>query len=159
MYIDDALLPAPARLMPNVFQPNKPMVWPIINGAIYMFATEGDQIAEHTHEPGQNHSIGVLHGSINYKVTNADGSTTDNIYTAPALLLVPSNVDHAVIAVSPPQDTSGPVIGNLATLSAVTVHLRMNAISPDSIKGNLAAIAAPIDDLIAKLTSAKALTV
>jgi hypothetical protein len=158
MFVDDALLPYPAKLMPNVFQPNKPMVWPIINGAIYMFATEGDQVAEHVHEPGQNHSIGVLHGAINYKVTNADGTMTDNIYSAPAVLLVPSNVDHAVIAVSPPQDTSGPVIGDLTTLAAVTLHLRMNAVDPDSIKGNLAAIAAPIDELIAKLTSAKALT-
>jgi hypothetical protein len=159
MYIDDALLPTAAKLMPNVFQPNIPIVWPIINGAVYMFAAPGDQIAEHFHEPGQHHSIGVLHGSINYKVTNADGSVTDNIYTAPAVLLVPANVDHAVIAVSPPQDSSGPVVGDLTTLAAVTLHLRMNAVDPESIKGTLASIATPIDELIAKLTSAKALTV
>ena len=158
-YIDPNLLRGSIQNQPDVFTSGYALGWQVYSGMIYFFANTGDQVPLHSHTEGLQHTIGLMYGTIKYTTINSDGSNTDMILVAPSILKVPANIEHSITAMSSPVDTSGPLVTNLDTLAAVCINLRMAQLDPALIAKNLSAVTPIIDDLITKLTAAKAQTV
>jgi hypothetical protein len=159
MYISPSLLQLAPELMPNAFAPGYALAWQIINGTVYLFAAQGDQVPLHSHPEGQTHTVGVMHGSIIYRTVNADGTFTDQQIDAPAMVSVPANVEHALICASSPVNTSGPVVSDSTTLGAICVNVRMAAILPAQLKAGLQALNADAATFLANAQAIAALTV
>jgi len=158
MDLDPNILTVPPAQQPNAFTAGAALPWQGLGFTCYLFANVGDAIPLHSHPVGQNHTVDVKRGTIIYRTVNADGSNTDVTYSAPYRFLVDPLVEHSIIALSSPENSSGTDINDWSTLSAVVINDRQVGKTPMLIAEYLQSLNATATTVLQTMQGIQALT-